>query len=93
MLEKQPGRPLGPIAESILELLASQYPLSAREIAYQLQLNVNAVEITCTRLVSRGRLRVVKKTRIKGANKPVSKYALVRQISNQTTFSTTYFRI
>lgn len=93
MLEKQPGRPLGPIAESILELLASKHPLSAREIAYQLQLSVNAAEITCTRLVSRGRLRVVKKTRINGVNKPVSKYALVRQISSQATFSTAYFRI
>lgn len=93
MLEKQPGRPLGPIAESVLELLAEKSPLTAREIAFHLQLNINIAEKTCSRLKERNRIRVVKRERISRANKPVSKYALVRQISNQATFSTTYFRI
>lgn len=93
MLEKQPGRPLGPIAEAILELLAEKGPLTAREIADSLQLANGTAKVTCTRLEIRKKIRVVARVRLQGVNKPVSKYALVRSIQKQTTISTAFFRI
>lgn len=92
MQEKQPGRPLGPIAESVLELLVSQSPLSVREISNELQLTINIAALTCQRLVMRGRIRVVRRIRQAGVNKPVAMYGLVRQLPQTVDYQCCYFR-
>lgn len=80
MLEIKPGRPLGPIAESIIELLQETGPLTSREIAARLQLSVDMAKITCSRLENRKRIRVVERIRVARSNKPVSKYDVVKSL-------------
>lgn len=80
MLEIKPGRPLGPIAESIIELLQETGPLTSREIAARLQLSIDMAKITCSRLESRKRIRVVERIRVARSNKPVSKYDVVKSL-------------
>lgn len=81
MHEKIPGRPLGPIAESVLALLVERGPLTAREIAIALQLSNDAAKHTCQRLMNRDRIRVVARKRIAGVNKLVACYAITRQLT------------
>lgn len=82
MQEKLPGRPLGPIAESVLELLIERGPLTSREIAATLQLSSEVARDTCRRLESRGRIRIVARLKIKGINKSVARYNVTRQLNS-----------
>lgn len=83
MSEKQikPGRPLGPVADAVLERLAMQ-PSTARELALHLQAAIPLVEKTCSRLLSKGRIRIFKKFNVTGCNKPVSQYAIVKSVDS-----------
>ena len=92
MQEKQPGRPLGPIAESVLELLHERHPLSAREISEALQLTLNIADLTCRRLESRGQIRTVERVRLAGVSKPVKRFAVVRHVQHASDFQYCYFR-
>jgi len=92
MEEKQPGRPLGPIAESVIDLLNQQGPLSAREIAGALSLSTVIAKHTCSRLLNRGRIRIVHKRKIDGVNKPVACYATVRQFNKSHSAQLFNFR-
>lgn len=82
MQEKLPGRPLGPIAESVIELLVERGPLSSREIAAALQLSSETAKHTCQRLANRDRIRVVDRQKVKGVNKSVARYGVTRQLNS-----------
>lgn len=81
---KLPGRPLGPIAESVLGLLRNEPNLTARQIASKLQLSVPITEKTCSRLLIKGRIRVIDRVLVPQCNKRVSVYSLVATASNRT---------
>ncbi|ETF00942.1 hypothetical protein W822_20075 [Advenella kashmirensis W13003] len=81
MQEKLPGRPAGPIAESVLELLSEKGMLTVRQIADLLLLSLDTAKYTCSRLESRGLIRVVRRERLPGVNKPVAVYATVRRLT------------
>lgn len=73
---KSAGRPLGPIAESILELLGRESALTARQIAMKLKLSVSLTNKTCSRLLLNERIKIVERKSIANCNKPVSIYSL-----------------
>lgn len=79
MQEKLPGRPVGPIAEAVLELLKEKGGLTAREIAVMLMMPIERAKYTCSRLESRGLIRVAKRNRVPGVNKPVAQYKVVHR--------------
>lgn len=76
LLTKSAGRPLGPIAESILELLGRENALTARQIAMKLKLSVPIANKTCSRLLLNERIKIVERKAIANCNKPVSIYSL-----------------
>lgn len=76
LLAKSTGRPLGPVAESILELLARESALTARQIAMKLKLSVSMANKTCSRLLLNERIKIVERKTIANSNKPVSIYGL-----------------
>lgn len=84
MLEIKPGRPLGPIAESIIELLQETGPLTSREIAARLQLSIDMAKKTCSRLEIRRRIRVVSRIKTAHSNKPVAKYDVIRSLKTNS---------
>lgn len=67
------GRPLGPTALGVLDLLKSQ-SLSAREVAARLQLARSMAKYTCSRLESSGHIVVVDKAHVQGSHKKVRIY-------------------
>lgn len=70
------GRPagsLGPVAARVLALLTAD-PLTAAQVAEELQLSVMVAKYTCSRLAAAGAIRVVRHVRIPGAHRPVSVY-------------------
>lgn len=71
------GRPagsLGPVAARVLALLTVD-PLTAVQVAEELQLSIVVAKYTCSRLAAAGAIRVVRHVRIPGAHRPVSVYA------------------
>lgn len=68
------GRPLGPIAVAILDVLTSK-PMTYREIAAELTLSVMAAKYTCTRLLDANRIRVVRRVPVFGSHKPIALFA------------------
>lgn len=73
------GRPegsLGPVAAQVLALLKAN-PLTAGQVAEELQLSVMIAKYTCSRLASAGVIRVIRHVRIPGAHRPVSVYGAV----------------
>ena len=71
------GRPLGPIALAVLDLLR-QRPLSAREAAQALLLSTEAAKLTCHRLMVCGLIDVKEMKVVHGCNKPVRVYEAMR---------------
>lgn len=70
------GRPagsLGPVSAQVLALLTAD-PLTAGQVAEELQLSVMVAKYTCSRLAAAGVIRVVRHVRIPGAHRPVSVY-------------------
>lgn len=77
----KPGRPLGPVADAVLELLAAQ-SCTAREIAHQLQASMPMISVTCSRLLSKDRIRIVERLRVPGCNRPIYRYAIVKSVDS-----------
>ncbi len=82
---KPAGRPRGEVADAVVEIIESAGPLTARDIAHRLQLTVNVVKFTCSRLHARGDITVADTIRVTGSNRPVSRYAAIRGHSFLTT--------
>lgn len=74
MPQPRAGRPLGPIAQEVLDTLRGRRPMTARELAEATQVSLSAVKYTCSRLLDRGHLEVAQREKISGVNKPVVRY-------------------
>lgn len=71
------GRPRGEIATAVVRHLRRVGPLTAREIAEQLQLTVNVAKFTCSRLHGRGEITIDALVYVEGSNRRASRYAAV----------------
>lgn len=74
------GRPRGEVSDAVIGVLHLHGPLTAREIAGQLQLSVNIAEFTCSRLHMRGELMIADTVRVPGANRPVRRYDVTASV-------------
>lgn len=77
----KPGRPMGPILVAVLDRIRERH-MTAREVAKELQLSIEAAKIACTRLRESQMIYVHKKIRIDGVNKPVSVYGACFETKN-----------
>jgi len=79
LVVKKAGRPMGVPAQAVLQLLLSEGPMTARTIGERLQLSIRIVWVTCSRLVARGEIEIVRRRQVEGVNKPVAVYAARRR--------------
>lgn len=73
------GRPagsVGPVSIRVLDAL-SKRPMTAAQVAHELQLTIMAARYTCSRLEAAGAVRVCGYVRVAVAHRPVSVYELV----------------
>lgn len=70
---RKSGRPLGPIAIAVLELLRQQR-LTAREVAHQLHLSVDDAKKSCSRLNQYGLIYVMERRCVPWSHKPARVY-------------------
>lgn len=74
---RKPGRPLGPIAIAVLDLLR-QRAMTAREVAHELKLSVDDAKKSCSRLMQYGLIEALGLRRIASSDKPVRVYRACR---------------
>jgi len=87
------GRPagsVGPVSMRVLDAL-SKSPMTAAQVAYELQLTVMAARYTCSRLEAAGAIRVSGHVRVAAAHRLVSIYEVV-QPSEPCALATAWFR-
>ena len=70
---RKPGRPLGPIAIAVLDLLR-QRAMTAREVANELKLSVDDAKKSCSRLMQYGLIEAPERRCIPWSNKPARVY-------------------
>lgn len=70
----RPGRPMGPILIAVLDRLKEKH-MTAREVAHELQLSIEAATNACRRLHEAEMIVVRQKIKIDGIKKPVCLYA------------------
>ncbi len=68
------GRPMGPVLIAVLDLLKMKQ-MTAREVAIELKLSIEASKNACRRLRDAELIYVFKKIEVDGANKRVSVFA------------------
>lgn len=81
---RRPGRPLGEVAQAILQHLSNEGPTTARGLGENLQLSMKLVWDTCNRLAASGEIEVVHRRVVTGVNKPVAVYALRQPVPAQS---------
>jgi hypothetical protein len=70
------ARPLGPIAQTILQLVRERGPLPARTLAHDMDISVRAATHTCWNLVQSGHICVVNASRMDRARRPLQHFGL-----------------
>lgn len=89
---RKPGRPLGPVAIAVLDLLRRRR-LTAREIARELQLSKDAAKVCCCRLLGYGLIDVFERRRVPESNKPAHVYAAVHGRAHPPALMTANSRV
>ena len=69
------GRPMGPVLIAVLERIKSRH-MTAREVAYELQLSMDEANNACRRLHDAEMIVVQEKIKVEKINKRVSVYAI-----------------
>lgn len=68
------GRPMGPVLIAVLERIKNRH-MTAREVAYELQLSMDEAKNACRRLHDAEMIVVQEKIKLDGVNKRVRVYA------------------
>ncbi|MFC3340029.1 hypothetical protein ACFOEY_19605 [Paracandidimonas soli] len=78
---RSPGRPIGEVAESILEALR-EHPRTVRQLALKLKCAVPVVDESCRRLRAAERIKVAELVRVEGSNRRVAVYQIAEDGSD-----------